>query len=99
MAKNPHRDRIVEAFLALLAEKPFESIGLAAVAEKAGVSLADMRGEFGSTFDMIAAFVRETDSKVLAGGGEDAEATVRDRLFDVLMRRFKVLQPHRAAVR
>jgi AcrR family transcriptional regulator len=100
MAKNPHRDKIIEAFLALLAENPFESIGLAAVAEKAGVSLADMRGEFGSTFDMIAAFIRETDRKVLAGGGdEDAEATARDRLFDVLMRRFEALQPHREAVR
>jgi AcrR family transcriptional regulator len=100
MAKNPHRDKIIEAFLALLAEKPFESIGLAAVAEKAGVSLADMRGEFGSTFDMITAFVRETDRKVLAGGGaEDAEATARDRLFDVLMRRFEALQQHREAVR
>jgi AcrR family transcriptional regulator len=100
MANNPHRDKIVAAFLALLAEKPFEKIGLAAVAEKAGVSLADMRGEFGSTFDIIAAFMRETDRKVLAGGeGEDAEATARDRLFDVLMRRFEALQPHREAVR
>ncbi|HEY4863486.1 MAG TPA: TetR/AcrR family transcriptional regulator, partial [Xanthobacteraceae bacterium] len=100
MAKNPHRDKIIEAFLALLVEKPFEKIGLAAVAEKAGVSLADMRGEFGSTFDIVSAFVRETDRKVLAGGeGEDAESTARDRLFDVLMRRFEALQPHREAVR
>jgi len=100
MAKNPHREKIIEAFLALVAEEPFEKIGLAAVAEKAGVSLADMRGEFGSTFDIVSAFVRETDRKVLAGGeGEDAEATARDRLFDVLMRRFEALQPHRAAVR
>jgi len=98
MAKN-HRDKIVEALLALLAEKPFETIGLAAVAEKAGVSLADMRGEFGSTFDMVAAFVRETDRKVLAGESEDAEETPRDRLFDVLMRRFETLHPHREAIR
>ena len=100
MAQSPNRDKIIEAFLALLAEKPFEKIALSAVAEKAGVSLADMRGEFGSTFDIISAFVRETDRKVLAGDeGEDAEATARDRLFDVLMRRFEALQPHREAVR
>ncbi|HLL27214.1 MAG TPA: TetR/AcrR family transcriptional regulator [Xanthobacteraceae bacterium] len=97
---SSNRDKIIEAFLALLAEKPFERIGLAEVAEKAGVSLADMRGDFGSTFDMIAAFMRETDRKVLAGGeGEDVEATARDRLFDVLMRRFEALLPHREAVR
>ncbi len=94
------RDKILEAFLSLLAEKSFEKIGLAAVADKAGVSLAEMRKYFGSTFDMIAGFVRSTDEKVLAGGDvEDAQATTRDRLFDVLMRRFEVLMPHRAAVR
>lgn len=96
---SPHREKIIEAFLALLAEKPFDRIGLAAIAEKAGVSLAEMRGEFGSTFDMIAAFVRDTDRKVLAGVGEEAEASARDRLFDVLMRRLEILQPHRIAIR
>ena len=82
MAKNPNRDKITEAFLALLAEKPFEKIGLAAVGEKAGVSLADMRGEFGSTFDIVSAFVRETDRKVLGErasvpeGAGDAERSL-----------------------
>jgi AcrR family transcriptional regulator len=97
------REKIINAFLALLAEQPFEKIGLAAVAEGAGVSLADMRGEFGSTFDILTAFARETDRKVLAGAegaeAEEGEATARDRLFDVLMRRFEVLQPHREAIR
>ena len=89
---SANREKITEALLALLAEKPFDKIGLAAVAEKAGISLADMRNEFGSTFDILAAFVRETDRKVLAGfEKEDAEGTARDRLFDVLMRRFEVL--------
>jgi AcrR family transcriptional regulator len=94
------RDTIIEAFLSLLAETSFEKIGLAAVADKAGLSLAEMRKYFGSTFDMVAGFVRATDGKVLAGGDvEDAQATTRDRLFDVLMRRFEVLTPNRAAVR
>jgi AcrR family transcriptional regulator len=95
-----HRDKIVEAFLALLAEKPFEKIGVAAVAARAEVSLADLRAEFGSTFDMLAAFVRETDRKALANPDKDVEeSTPRDRLFDVLMRRFEVLVPHRSALR
>ncbi len=94
------REKIITAFLSLLAETSFEKIGLAAVADKAGVLLAEMRKYFGSTFDMVAGFVRTTDEKVLAGGDvEDAQATMRDRLFDVLMRRFEVLTPNRAAVR
>jgi AcrR family transcriptional regulator len=100
MAENSNRQKAIEAFLSLLTEKSFEKISLANVAEKAGVSLADMRKDFGSTFDMIASFVRDTDTKVLAGGdAEDAHATMRDRLFDVLMRRFEILRPHRDAVR
>lgn len=94
------RDKIIEAFLALLAEKPFEKIGIAAVAARADVSLADLRAEFGSTFDMLSGFVRETDRKVLANPDKDIEeSTPRDRLFDVLMRRFEALAPHRGALR
>jgi AcrR family transcriptional regulator len=100
MASASKRDKIVEAFLMLLAEKPFERIGLAAVAIRAGVPLADVRAEFGSTFDMLAAFMRETDRKVLAGGDPElAESSARERLFDVLMRRIETLKPHREAVR
>ena len=40
--------KIVAAFLALLAEKRIERIGLAEIAEQAGVSLAQLRGEFAS---------------------------------------------------
>ncbi len=49
------RDKIVAAFLALLAEKPFEEIGFADIAGRAGVSLTQLRGEFASTLAMLAA--------------------------------------------
>lgn len=95
------RDRILEAFLALLAEQPFERIGLGAVAARASVSLAELRREFGSTFDMLSAFMRDVDNRVLTGefDADFAESPARDRLFDVLMRRIEVLTPHREAVR
>jgi AcrR family transcriptional regulator len=105
MADAQAREKILGAFLTLLAEKRFERIELAEVAQLANVSLADLRGEFGSTFDMVAAFMRETDKKVLSGGEqlkldpELADQSARDRLFEVLMRRFEALSPHREAVR
>ena len=37
------RERIIAAFMALLAEKPIEQIGFAEIAEGAGVSLAELR--------------------------------------------------------
>jgi AcrR family transcriptional regulator len=100
MPQAADREKIVSAFLALLAEKPFERIGVAAVAARAEVSLAELRAEFGSTFAMLAAFARETDKKVLANLDKDVEeSTPRDRLFDVLMRRFEALREHRPALR
>lgn len=97
---KPERDRIVDAFMALLAEKPFERIGLAEIAAAADVSLSELRGTFPSALAILAAQVRETDRAVLADGDTDmAEEPPRERLFDVLMRRLEVLAPHKTAVR
>jgi len=94
------REKIIAAFLDLLADKPFEQIGLAEVAAGAGLSLAQLRGEFGSTLAMVAAHVKAVDRAVLAADFSDmAEEPPRERLFDVLMRRLETLSPHREAVR
>src|SRR5262245_27427484 len=94
------RDKIIEAFFALLAEQAFEDIGYADLAARAGVPLATLRREFGSKFPIVAAYVKAIDRKVLAGGDADmAEEPPRERLFDVLMRRLEALAPHRAAIR
>jgi AcrR family transcriptional regulator len=93
------RERIVAAFLALLAEKPFEAIGLADIATAAKVSLAQLRGEFSSTLAIVAAHFKATDRAVLAQDfGDMAEEPARERLFDVEMRRLEALAPHREAV-
>jgi len=94
------RERIIDAFMALLAEKPIEHIGLAEIAKGAGVSLSDLRGAFDSTLAILAAYVKQIDRAVLAGEDADmAEEPPRERLFDVLMRRIELLAPHKAAVR
>jgi len=94
------RERIVAALLALLAERPLETIGFADIAERAGVPLAEIREEFASTLGMLAAHVKAIDRQVLSGGGGDmTEESPRERLFDVLMRRLEALAPHKDAVR
>lgn len=95
-----NREKIIEAFLALLADKPIEAIGFGDIAARAGVSLSECRAEFGSTIAVLGAHLKEIDRKVLAGNDPDmAEETPRERLFDVLMRRLELLAPHRAAIR
>ena len=94
------REKIIAAFMALLAEKRFEEIGLAEIAEAAGVSLAEFRGEFASPLAILAAHIKDTDRAVLAADFSDmAEELPRERLFDVLMRRLEILAPHREAAR
>ncbi len=99
-AAGTDREKIIAAFLALLSEKPIEQIGLAEIASEAGVTLAQLRGEFGSALAIYAAHVKAIDQAVLAEDLSDmAEEPPRERLFDVLMRRLEIMAPHREAVR
>jgi AcrR family transcriptional regulator len=94
------REKIVAAFLALLADEPFEQIGLADIAKAAGVSLSALRDAFASKLAIYAAHVKAIDRAVLAEDFSDmAEESPRERLFDVLMRRLELLAPHREAIR
>jgi AcrR family transcriptional regulator len=94
------REKIIAAFMALLAEKRFEEIGFGDIAAHAGVSLMDCREEFGSTLAILAAHMKQLDRKVLGTSAADmADEPPRERLFDVLMRRFEAMAPHRQAVR
>ena len=94
------RDKAIDALMALLAEQSFEQIGLAEVAGRAGIKLSQLRAEFGSTLAILGAHIKDIDRAVLAGGDADmAEEPVRERLFDVLMRRLEALKPYKEAVR
>ena len=94
------REKIIAAFLPLLADKPIERIGFAEIAEASGVSLAQLRNEFASTLAILAAHMKSIDRAVLSEDfGDVEEEPARERLFDVLMRRIEILAPHREAVR
>ena len=95
-----NRDKAIDAFMTLLAERRFEEIGLAEVAGQAGLKLSELRAEFGSTLGIYAAHVQRIDRIVLDGGeGDVAEESARERLFDVLMRRLDALTPYKEALR
>jgi AcrR family transcriptional regulator len=94
------REKIIAAFMALLAEKRFEEIGFGEISARAGLSLATCRGEFGSALAIFAAHIKDLDRKVLAGAsGDMAGEPPRERLFDVLMRRIEAMAPYREATR
>src|SRR5262249_34729093 len=99
-SSGSQRERVIATFMELLAEKRLEQIGLGEIAERANISLADLRHEFSSALAIFAAHVKDIDRKVLTGVDADmAEEPARERLFDVLMRRLELLAPHRAALK
>ena len=95
-----NRDKAIDALMTLLAEHRFDEIGLAEIAGEAGLSLSQLRAEFGSTIAILAAYIKNIDRQVLDSADADmAEEPPRQRLFEVLMRRFEVLAPYKDAVR
>jgi AcrR family transcriptional regulator len=97
--KADPREKIVDALMGLASEKPWEEISLSDVADRAGVSLAQFRDAFPSKGAVLGGFSRRIDRLVLEGTGDDlAQESAKDRLFDVLMRRFDALSPYKKAL-
>ncbi|HEY8248510.1 MAG TPA: TetR family transcriptional regulator [Hyphomicrobium sp.] len=94
------RGRLVTAAMKLAAERPWREVTLANIADSAGVSLVDVRNEFDSKGDVLAAFVRNVDEAVLARAPQRSGAQpARDALFEVIMSRFDVLSPYKPALK
>lgn len=95
-------DRLIDAALTLAAERGWAEISLAEIAETAKLPLSKVYPLFAGKQAILAAFARRVDAEVLSEEEADAEAlagsSARDRLFDVMMRRFDVLRPHRLAI-
>lgn len=89
---------IITATLKLAAEKAWSEIPLAEIAAAAGLSLIELYRLFPSKLAILDALARQIDAAVLAAPA-DAADTPRDRLFDVLMRRFDALLPYREGLK
>ncbi len=93
------RDKIIDAALQLALEQGWRGLSLSEIAAAAKAPLSEVFPLFPSKGAILSAFVRRVDADVMAGQEADAlEGSAKDRLFDVLMRRFDALQPHREAL-
>lgn len=92
---------LATAAMDLAAQRGWRRVTLTAVAERAGMPLGTLYRHARSRSDLLAAVARLADTAVLADGmpagtgGGGADESPRDRLFDVMMRRFDALQPFR----
>ncbi len=92
--------RVAAAAMRLAEERGWRRTGLMEVARAAGVPLDAFYRHYPDRSDVLAAVSRVADTDVLAGEGPvDPEESARDRLFDVMMRRYDALLPFRGGLR
>jgi AcrR family transcriptional regulator len=91
-------DAALDAALRLAATRKWAEIALPDIAAEAGLSLGEMLRVAPSKAALLAAFGRRVDAAMFARPVE-AEGTVKDKLFDLFMRRFDALAPHKAALK
>src|SRR5208283_736819 len=98
-APRSDADQIIDAALGLIETEGWRRLSLAAVAAKAELPILQVYRNFGSKQAILCGLYRRIDEAVLADppAGE-ADERPRDRLFDLLMRRFDALQPHKSAL-
>lgn len=91
------RRALARAALSVGAATPWREVTLARLAAEAGLPLADL---YGATLGEAVDCTEEAFDRAIADGVDalDPGQSVRDRLFDLIMRRFEAMEPHRAAV-
>lgn len=92
-------NHIVTTAVDLAAEKGWRALTLADVAQAARVPMSALYRHCPTKPDLLAGFSRMIDQAVLSEGLPGEEESPRDRLFDLMMRRFDVLSGHRAGVK
>ncbi len=96
---DPLEERILFAALDEASGRSWPEIRLTAIAARAEVSMSVLYRYIGGKHDIPALLDRHIDSKLLAQPFSLADdLSPRDRLFDLVMARFDLLNEHRASV-
>jgi AcrR family transcriptional regulator len=99
-APTDKRKAIIEALMNLAATRPWSEIEIGDIAQTAGVSLAEFRDLFPSKGAVLGGLSRVIDRQVLEETTDElAGEPARERIFDVIMRRFDALEPYKPALR
>lgn len=103
-AKSDHQevlDKIVQAAFEKTSEQGWKHLSLSDIASALDMPLSDLRLYIENKTDIIAIYNKNLDSKVLANLAEMdliSEIPVKDRLFDIMMERFDLMNQDRDAL-
>jgi ubiquinone biosynthesis protein COQ9 len=89
-----------QALLRLVETQGWIDLSFAEIAEEAGVPIAAAHRVYSSKTAVLLGLSRAIDERILVSLGADPlEGSAKDRLFDIVMRRFDVLKADRNAYR
>jgi AcrR family transcriptional regulator len=97
-AADASPDRIVDATMDLIAGRGWGTLSLADIAAATGLTLAQLYAVFPSKLAVLDAFERRINEQTLSGTAS-ADETIRDRLFDLVMRRLDALAPYKPGIK
>lgn len=94
------RDRLLDAALRLIARDGWRRLSMAALAAETELPIVALYRELPTKPAILCAFFRRIDETVLAAPleAEAGDERPRDRVFDLVMRRFDALAPYRDVV-
>ena len=92
------RQRLAVAALRLLAKKSWDELQLSAVARAAQVPLGDLLTLCPSKIELVSLILNELTRSAGASPVPETGAAAHDQMFDVAMRWFEALAPHKRAV-
>ena len=91
-------DHVITSALGLAGEEGWDAVTLPRLAEVSGLSLIDVHRVVANRQAILDGIGRLVDEAVLSEGAADPDDKARDRLFEVIMRRFDFLQDHRPGI-
>ncbi|WP_162916707.1 TetR/AcrR family transcriptional regulator [Dongia deserti] len=87
-----------EALLRMVAAGGWRKLSYAEIAKDAGLSLAAAYEAYPSKAAILTGISRDIDARLFASLEEDPlDGSVKDKLFDLIMRRFDILSEHKEA--
>ena len=96
-SKDP-RAALREALLRMVAAGGWRDLSYADIAKDAGLSLSHAYEAYPSKAAILTGIGRDIDARLVGSLDDDPlDGSVKDRLFDLLMRRFDLLNEHREA--
>jgi AcrR family transcriptional regulator len=98
MSPTTSDETLIAALWRVIAAHGWPGLTMRRLAAEAGTDTATLRERFPTRLDLLLLHGRVMDQAVLAGTIPGQGGSVRDRIFDVLMRRLDAMQPHRDGI-